>query len=430
MLDLKKKLNKLIDVLSNKYDFLYLLITKKYILLFSIILYTAFIFFIIFYIYKADNFTGIVENIFPFFVDLFLLFVISLVVLFFRINFNDETKRLDNENPSNNKIIFKKFLNYEVKNAQVIIEKDFYDMSPLIENLLKWININKEDYFRVHFGSLDIPKITLKEINFDDSKIILKCGKTSFFNIAFTHYFADYKLSSSSSKENSKDNYTLRNLFNEIIKNYYKKYFYTKKVKLFPEFPNPLGITGIVKIKDGIKNYYLLQVRSKTTAASRNKIQWSFAGLIDIISKNYNPYESNINLYDFIKDEMDDEIMNKKISIDGKEYELFKYLNGKERKVNIIGILLNTLYLYQPEIFVIVEFDLDDLPNLEKEIVKKFLNKINISKNLNNIHSYNILSVDDLSEIEKHVINNENIKVRNIFKVGYEFLKHYEGAIK
>lgn len=96
----------------------------------------------------------------------------------------------------------------------------------LVENLLKWVNINKEDYFRIHYGSLDIPKVTLKQIKFYDSNIILKCGKTSFFDIAFTHYFADFVLSSSSSKETDKSKYTLRNLFDNIINNYYKKKFF------------------------------------------------------------------------------------------------------------------------------------------------------------------------------------------------------------
>lgn len=94
-----------------------------------------------------------------------------------------------------------------------------------------------------------------------------------------------------------------------------------------------MGITGIVKINGKIKNYYLLQVRSKTTAASRDKIQWSFAGLIDFISKNFNPYELPINFFDFIKDELSDEVLNRKFNFKNKEEKLFKSFEGKEKKL-------------------------------------------------------------------------------------------------
>lgn len=57
------------------------------------------------------------------------------------------------------------------------------------------------------------------------------------------------------------------------------------------------------------------------------------------------------------------------------------------------------------------------------------MEEIKITKNLNKIHNYNILSVDNLGDIENYIINNKNIKIRNIFKHGYEFLKNYNSII-
>lgn len=73
------------------------------------IIYMIFVLFIITFIYKRDDFKGIVENIFPFFIDLFLVFLISFFILLFRVGYNDEIKRINFNNKKIMKLNLKDF---------------------------------------------------------------------------------------------------------------------------------------------------------------------------------------------------------------------------------------------------------------------------------------------------------------------------------
>lgn len=425
MKNLKVKFNRIIDDLSIKYDFFYLFKRNKSFFFILFLCFFLIVLFIIFNIYKNDGYKGILENILPFFVDLFFVFMITFIILWIKGIYNDESLRINRSEEKNEEINFKRFLNIDIKNIILEIKKDFFNKSQILENLLKWINVNKDDYFRINYGSLDIPKITIKSVNFYGDKIKLLCGQASFFDITFTHYFPDYLLSSSTSRDSDDNGQTLRKFYDPIMEKYYKKNISNSSLELFKEFPNPMGITGIVNFVYKNQNFYVLQIRKNTNASSRGRVQWSFAGLIDVISKDFNIYE-NLHFLKFIKDELYDEIFDRNIFHKNKIY--LSELKDKENKVKIIGFLLNKLYLYQPEFFVYVEYDLEQMNDKKsmKNLVD-FLRKIDIKNVMQNTaYNYEFISVSNLKDIEKFIFTKKSsFKTRNMFKVGYEFLLHY-----
>lgn len=82
--------------------------------------------------------------------------------------------------------------------------------------ILDALPLDQSDFFLVHAGSLDIPKLTLLAIeNPGDDSVRLKLGTAAFKEFFFSHHFADYMLSRSSSNDMG-GKATLRTLFAPI----------------------------------------------------------------------------------------------------------------------------------------------------------------------------------------------------------------------
>jgi len=413
MTDFEKSVSKVIDNLSVKYDFFYIVKNNKLATSILMILYILFVIFIIDRIYEKNSFQGIIENILPFFVDVAIVFFVTIFILSLRTIYNDESGRII-ETRENIIINHTKNLNISLQNINIDFNKHkYYSQPEIIKNLLKWVNFNKDDYFRTHYGSLDISKIAINEITIENNSLNLICSQTSFYDISFTHYFPDYILSSSKSKDIDKQNISLRALLKNNIDDYYQKRFHTNNIKLFDLLPNPLGLTGIIKFNFSDTSFYLVQVRHKSEAAAKDKIQWSFAGTIDVIP---NLYKDTILFKEFIDDELYDEILDKE--------ENFKILKNHDilRHETLIGFVVNPLYLYQPEFFVVVEYNLNNNFNALKQKLyeneKRFI-KYGISK------QQNIIALSSLENIEKYIINEQNINTRNLFKPGFEFILEF-----
>jgi hypothetical protein len=417
-MDFEKRIKKIMDNLSIKYDFFYLIKKNKTVSTVVFLGYIAFVIWVVKDIYTKHNMQGIIDNIFPFFVDIAIVFLITLIFLITGTIYNDEDGRI--EETEVNKLIDKKvFLNHTLDMVSICFDKNKYYKQPLIiENLLKWVDFNKEDYFRTHYGALDISKISLTKLKKNTENITLYCQQTSFYDIAYTHYFPDYQLSQSSSTD-SKSTYTLRELLKNNIDKKYDKVILQKNefnLEMFDLLPNPVGITGIVTFHFDNEKYYLLQVRHKSEAAAKDKIQWSFADTIDTVP---NFYKDKLDMKEFINDALHDEIFN------NLKHD-FSILKGCQADYKLIGFVLNPLYLYQPEFFASVIFDIQD----EKyDSIKNELKESN--KNFNqylkdkNTKIGNLIAVSSLETIKK-IIDNNNIKVRNLFEPGYEFINRIE----
>ena len=410
MTNLGRRLTKITDNLSIKYEFIYLIKTYKKISLLIFILYASFVFYIIEQIYTKDHWRGIIENILPFFVDVAIIFVITVLVLILRTIYNDENARII-ETQKNTEIKQKKYMNIPITSIKIDFNKNlFYTQPRIIQNLLKWVNFDKDDYFRTHYGALDISKIAVNEILIDDEQIFLNCSQTSFYDISFTHYFPDYKLSLSSSKDLGLQ-YSLRELFENNIESYYKEVFRLNKFKLFDLLPNPLGLTGIVNIEFKDTSFYLLQIRHSSEIAARNKIQWSFAGTIDVVP---NLYKDDILFQEFVEDELFDEVVY-------KEKEL-KILENEKYNASLLGMVINPLYLYQPEFFVLINYKLDETKyNLKRYLIDNEKRTIEHIKSKNKLKT-NFIVLTSLSKIKEYILDNNGIQKRNLFESGFEFL--------
>lgn len=423
------RFGRIIDSLSTKYNIIYLI--KKHIFVTIIIMFILSIFialieylkyiepkdsnyhFILFFAYK---FVSIIEGA-------AIVAIITMVIISIRAFYNDENGRI-NENEYF-KVEKKIAFNLDIEKVNIDFDKTMYYKPPeVIENLLKWVDFNKEAYFRIHYGSLDVSKLTLNNFIYKkkDKSLNLSCSLTSFYNIIYTHYFPDYILSSSSStdfKNKSTLRYYLRNTLEEL---YNKNTLENKNFKLTELLPNPIGITGIISLQFVKKTYYLLQVRHGTDAAAKDKVQWSFAGTIDFVPKFYKD-KSDIKFKDLVIDELEDEIIHK--------HDIFTGFDKMNPSYKLIGFVLNTLYLYQPEFFVHVSYNYKNMQEVyETKKLKEFENNIEVlAKNFQlalnsqkNIRG-KIIAVDNL-EVLQGIIDNQysNVKVRNLFASGYEFL--------
>ncbi len=426
------RFGRIIDSLSTKYNIIYLI--KKHIWVTTITMFTLSIFIALveylkyietkgsgyhFVLFIAHKFVSVIEGA-------IIVTIITMIIISIRAFYNDENVRINED--ENFKVKKKILFNLDIDNVNIELDKTTYYKSPeVIENLLKWVDFNKEAYFRIHYGSLDISKLTLNKFIYkekgNDISLNLSCSLTSFYNIIYTHYFPDYILSSSSSTD-LKNKSTLRYYLHETLERLYsKEVLRSKKFELTELLPNPIGITGIISLQFSNVTYYLLQVRHGTDAAAKDKVQWSFAGTIDFVPKFYKN-ESDIKFKDLVIDELEDEIIHK--------HDIFTNLGKMNPSYKLIGFVLNTLYLYQPEFFVHISYryknmqevyepkELKEFENKIKELAKNFQISLNCQKSIQG----KIIAVDSL-EVLQGVINKEyaNVKVRNLFAAGYEFLE-------
>lgn len=364
---MKVQTARIIDALSTKYEFFYIAKKHKWKALTLIVLFYVFIAHV-WYVIQTDQSAYIYSSVFPLFIDIGILALVALALLSARVLYNEESMRIidDGENrtiPESLKI----YLNTDCDNVRVTINPNaFFKFPELMETLLRWVNFDKEDFFRTHYGALDIPKLRLEQISGHSNKeITLSLGYCSFYDISFSHYFADFELSNSRTSDSTR-NFSLRSLLKKDIERHYMtQRFHASDLQVISSslVPNHIGITGIVSItyKNSLGEdveIYVLQVRNKTDAAAKGRLQWSFAGTIDALPEFYS--NSTPSLKQLVDTELFDELLNQnKWSFISKRQNSpdilerpFSLLKEGDFRYKAIGLLFNPLYLYQPELFV------------------------------------------------------------------------------
>jgi hypothetical protein len=241
----------------------------------------------------------------------------------------------------------------------------YYIFPGMLEASYKWLELDRDELFLVEAGSLDIPKLTLKELHYNKEKnsLVIELGVASFYDIFYTHYSPDLKLSSQSANESSTNDFTsLRSLYENSILKYYeeanKNFSLSGKFSPIALLPNPIGISGIVVINTSSNTFVLLRRRGENEILDRNRIEWSFAGLIEATDWIHT---KSIPFKDFAESELNDEV-TKKLTV----------LEDKISEISTIGFVLNPDCFYQPELFVTVECKLNDdsFSLLKKQIIK------------------------------------------------------------
>ncbi len=291
--------------------------------------------------------TGVPDNLFSTIIEVFALLFLGTALLLWKTISTSENTRIDNTKSEVPDLLIVPIS----PNATVEISFDsikHYSCPPILEACLRWIELDREELFLVEAGSLDIPKLTLCSAKFDreSETLCLELGSSSFFDIFYTHYSPDLALSSQSPTDKPHDTLSLRTLFDTSIFKYYKQQIEQwkkgKHLCCSNLLPNPLGISGVVILSTLTSAYVLLRKRGSHEIAARNRLEWSFAGLVEATSWIHT---SKIDFFEFVEFELHDEVLSKKT-----------LLNLIEPKIEPIGFVFNPLYLFQPEIFVVVKY--------------------------------------------------------------------------
>lgn len=243
----------------------------------------------------------------------------------------------------------------------------YYSRPPILEACLRWVEFDKDEYFLVEAGSLDIPKVALKTVTVNPASetVRLELGYCSYFDCFYTHYSPDMVLSSQSATE-SNEAISLRSLFGESVFKYYSRQIEAggedNAIECSSLVPNPLGVSGIVLLSSEFATYVVLRKRGNHEIAARNRLEWSFAGLVEAAEWLH---ESKIDFEHFVQAELADEVV-------GKAPRLAAF----NPEIRPLGMVFNPLYLYQPEIFAVVwyeQMDSEMIKSLQASLGDSFL---------------------------------------------------------
>lgn len=105
--------------------------------------------------------------------------------------------------------------------AEVTIEfdrNDFYEVPKILSTCLNSMEIDRLDFYYVAAGSLDLPKLTLKELTIDATggNVGMKLGSSSYYDIFYTHNSPDLVLSTQQATERFQK-VTIRELFGDSL---------------------------------------------------------------------------------------------------------------------------------------------------------------------------------------------------------------------
>lgn len=244
-----------IDYLTRKHPWFDAMMRNRGAALAVLVLYSLAVILTLIYVYEGDEggWREVIKSFSPVFFDLLIIFLLSSVFLIVRGYFIEEKSRINTE------IIPDKNFFLPVNASSVNMEiddTDFFQRHQAVASILDALPIDQSDYFLAHAGSLDIPKLTLKNIEYTDGGVVnLKLGVCAFKDFFFTHHFPDYMLSRSSSRNSGKTN-TLRQLFAPVYERTYASFFANNggALELLKYTPNTLGVTGCVMLQCGEKN--------------------------------------------------------------------------------------------------------------------------------------------------------------------------------
>ena len=176
-------------------------------------------------IYEIESHYGLLIHLYLIPIHLGLaamLFTLVATLLSFE---NDEPIRIDESDENSRIDINKNCIYFGIPFSRVhlsFLDGDFFELGKDVSILLNWMNFERDSYYRLNFGALDIPKVRLRELKYSSNEVRLVCASTSFFDIAFTHYFPDFPLSNSSTSANGPSP-TLRRLLQCDLEQHYSK---------------------------------------------------------------------------------------------------------------------------------------------------------------------------------------------------------------
>jgi hypothetical protein len=231
-------------------------------------------------IYANGGGVELVKSYSPLLFDLLVVFVISVLFMVLRAYYIEERSRIDPLVQPDPRF----FMSLAGQQISFQMTDDFFSRHGAVEAILDALPLDQSDFFLAHAGSLDIPKLRLMSVTQRDGVHEWQLGMASFKEFFFTHHFADYVLSRSSSKDSTRLE-TLRTVFADAYVKAYGPFFGNKcnQLPLMPYTPNTLGVTGLVRVVCGADSLLVLQRRGMHESAARGHVQLSYAGTINAL---------------------------------------------------------------------------------------------------------------------------------------------------
>lgn len=360
-----------LDYLARRHPWFSAILRRRMLAVVALLGYGCFVMFLMWQVHGTST-TGWLELVKTYsglFFDLLILFVLSVIFLLVRGYYSEEASRIDTTLSPDPKL----FLPLQASSIKVELDNThFFQRHGAMAAILDALPLDQSDFFLAHAGSLDIPKLTLLSIeNSENGCISLKLGTAAFKEFFFSHHFADYALSRSSSNDAGKKD-TLRTLFAPMYSDSYRLFF-TKaanKLELLNYTPNTMGITGCVRVICGAKTAYFLQRRGHHESAARNVLHLSYAGTLNAFP-NYLRRDQPVTLDLLADDEFEDEFMSAQPGAILKQHGA-----SGQHKHELVGICANSQYLFQPELFVLTTITVDN-----EELVDQLLREFAPGKN-------------------------------------------------
>lgn len=338
-----------LDYLARRHPWFDAIQRRKLLAVVMLLGYGAFVLLLIWQVHDGadDGWKELVKTYSALFFDLLILFLLSVAFLLVRGYYNEERTRVDTDLLPDRRF----FLPLDASSVDITMDDDveFFQRHPAVTAILDALPLDQSDFFLAHAGSLDIPKLTLCSIELlDDGGVRLHLGVAAFKEFFFSHHFADYALSRSSSKDSGRRE-TLRSLFGDVYARCYESFFRrgSNTLQFLKYTPNTMGVTGCVRVVCGKESAYFLQRRGHHESAARGVFHLSYAGTINAYP-DYARLHEPITLDMLADDEFVDEFME-------AEPGLFLAAREPELRVTheLVGLCANSQYLFQPELFVL-----------------------------------------------------------------------------
>lgn len=356
MRKIRKKTRRGWEALNIRYPILQVLATNsRAFLLISALFFIMLIFSILWAwgipqgIWKTQPLSGVPDNLFSTVIEISVISILVITLIFIKIVFGSEATRLNN----NYRLIREHLiLSLNIEESKVKLEFDqseHYTSPAFIESFWRWSRVNREEYFLIEAGSLDIAKLTVKSFGFSQEKdsVVINLGQTSFFDIFFTHYCPDLTVSKVQNSERDEEK-SIRSLLSHSLSQHYEESInairnnISNKLTTPDYIPSPIGMSGIVMLEVEGVNYVLLRRRDTGDIAARGAIEWSFAGLFE--STDW-LHTKSINYRELTLKELQDELLQYSATLEHIDFSL-----------KIIGVVINELFLFQPELFSLCSY--------------------------------------------------------------------------
>ncbi len=313
----------------------------------------------------SEGWKELIKTYSALFFDLLILFLLSVVFLLVRGYYSEEATRIDTS------LVPMPDFFLPLHAPSVVIELDeshFFERHSAVKAILDALPLDQSDFFLAHAGSLDIPKLTLLSLERSAcDSIKLRLGVGSFREFFFTHHFADYHLSRSSSKGFGTIE-TLRSLFQPVYERFYMSFFRqsVSKLDLLDYTPNTLGVTGCVRVVCGNERAYFFQRRGHYESAARGVLQLTYAGTLNALPA-YVRQTHQLTLDMLANDEFEDEFW---MAPPGEKIRIGSSANYTVEH-ELVGVCANSQYLFQPELFVLTTITVQ-APSLISELLQMY----------------------------------------------------------